>query len=47
MYDDLNALLDVSYVEKEVIFNIYEWFDDRPYPNTDPIPDGFPYCLSN
>jgi hypothetical protein len=47
MYDDLNALLDASYIEKEVIFNIDESLDDRPYPNTDPIPDGFPYCLSN
>lgn len=48
MYDDLNALLDTSYIEKEVIFNVDdESLDDRPYPNTDPIPDGFPYCLSN
>jgi hypothetical protein len=46
MYDDLNAQLAiVEYMDEE--FNISEYIDTMPYPNSEPIPDGFPYCLSN
>jgi hypothetical protein len=46
MYDDLHALLDSpNYTEQE--FNISKYIDTMPYPNSEPIPDGFPYCLSN